>query len=343
MSTTAVKEELAGETQRHAGSDLLLRKLPLLAKAYALTQQHPKDPQAECNLLCYGPEVYRIHSIARRQDDSGFLRSSRRRQRVEVEEDDENDDAKKRELRMDAVVALPTRIPFLGIIESELCNSMESLQEARRGTKRTEVDTTDARSGKGTSRRIGGKRRRHGAESDAQKGNDESDEERNEDAGVKEEDGIIRSGIEDDVGGEECVLLRAIREPLMTSHAGDKTNQVGTMGLSNTRNGQKNSVFNEGVGGGRMPWEQMLESIMNRYGTADVEKDGEAVQSYLRRVSWIEQQKKLQSGLGATAGTRYRNEQPWMSMTDAMRVQKEMQRMRLQRKRFHRLHKSTEG
>ncbi|EAN83015.1 hypothetical protein C3747_184g67 [Trypanosoma cruzi] len=342
MSTASVREELTGETQRHAGSDLLLRKLPLLAKAYALAQQHPKDPQAECNLLCYGPEVYRILSIARRRDDRGFLRP-RPCQSLEAEEGDDNDDEKKRESRMDAMVVLPTRIPFLGVIESELCKSMESVQEARRSKKGSEDDTADARSANGASRRIGGKRRRHGAEVDAQKGNDESDEEENEDAGVKEGDGATRSRIEYDVGGEECVLLRAIREPLAAWGAGDKKNQAGATGASNTRNGHKNSGFSEGVGGGRMPWEQMLESIMSRYGAADVEKDGEAVQSYLRRVSWIEQQKKLQLGLGAATGTRHRSEQPWMSMTDAMRVQKEMQRMRLQRKRFHRPHKPTEG
>ncbi|KAF8279566.1 hypothetical protein TcBrA4_0101430 [Trypanosoma cruzi] len=71
-----------------------------------------------------------------------------------------------------------------------------------------------------------------------------------------------------------------------------------------------------------------------RYGARMWEKDGEAVQSYLRRVSWIEQQKKLQLGLGAATGTRHRSEQPWMSMTDAMRVQKEMQRMRLNESGF---------
>ncbi|RNF05925.1 hypothetical protein TraAM80_04224 [Trypanosoma rangeli] len=339
MSTASCKETSTGEAPRRAGSDLLLRKLPLLAKVQALEQQHPKDPQAECNLLCYGPEVYRIHSIACRRDDRGVLQSRRGGRLGEEDEGDGNDEKKNFLSKMDAAVALPTHMSFLAMMELELRKSMESLQDARRGKQGLEGGIANA---KGAAESTGDKKKKkHGANWDAhRKQNGESDEgETDDDERVKDILGTTRTGVEVGVGGEECVLLRAIRAPRVVAHARGTTIPTGEAGLSNFRNGNRNSDARDGAGDGCMPWEQMLESIMSHYDATDDDKGGKAVQSYLRRVSWIERQKKLQSGLGVAAETLHQNEQPWGSMTDAMRVQKEMQRMRLQRKRFRRLHK----
>ncbi|RNE99209.1 uncharacterized protein Tco025E_09057 [Trypanosoma conorhini] len=343
MSAVSGKATSTVEAPRQAGTDLLLRKLPLLAKAQALGEQHPYDPQAECNLLCYGPDVYRIHSIARRRDDRGPLQS-RRRGRLGEDEDEE----KRRLSEMDAVVALPTHMPFLAVMESELRKSMDSLQDADGRKPGVEGETANAGTARSAANSTGDRKRkkRHGASWEPQrKGSRASDEEEPDaddggaDEGAKGLFGATGAGAEAALGGEEDALLRAIREPRAAVRAGDTATPAGAVGFSNSTNVTRNGAARGGVGGVRLPWEHMLSSIMSHYGAADDVKGGDAVQSYLRRVAWIEQQKKLQPGLGAAAEMLHRNEQPWVSMTDAMRVQKEMQRVRLQRKRFRRSHK----
>ncbi|ESL05092.1 hypothetical protein TRSC58_07300 [Trypanosoma rangeli SC58] len=244
---------------------------------------------------------------------------------------------------MDAAVALPTHMSFLAIMELELRKSMESLQDVRRGKQGLEGETTNATAAKGAAESTGDKKRKkHTSNWDThRKRNGESEEGETDDGDERAQGplGTTPTRVEDGVGGEEYVLLRAIRAPRVAAHARSTTTPTGEAGLSNFGKSNRNSDASDGAVGGCMPWEQMLESIMSHYGATDDEKGGKAVQSYLRRVSWIERQKKLQSEPGVAAETLQRNEQPWGSITDAMRVQKEMQRMRLQRKRFRRSHK----
>ncbi|KAF8279849.1 hypothetical protein TcBrA4_0101420 [Trypanosoma cruzi] len=65
MSTAPVREELTGETQRLAGSDLLWRKLPLLAKAYALAQHTQRIHRQSA--ICFATDqkcivFFRLHA-----------------------------------------------------------------------------------------------------------------------------------------------------------------------------------------------------------------------------------------------------------------------------------------
>ncbi|KAH9588968.1 hypothetical protein LSM04_007559 [Trypanosoma melophagium] len=284
------------------GSELLLCKLPLVAKAHTLAREDPADPQAECNVLSYSTDVYRVLA------------------------------------GINTYVALPTHMTFL-----------TALENARREEKRKETETTTAV---------------HSNEEETQKGkekeenseDDENDfEEDNNNEEYDEEVAVAMGSVQR--GKEELKLLHSIREPLERIHGivRGRENTTGhsltTTGLNNNNNNNNNnkrsynydrmsSISSSGVitPAGRISWEVLLESLMTRAAAAG-DEDDEKVRSYLRRVSWIEQQKKLHTMHNGSLEALEGREQSWMSMSEVMRVQKEIQRMRSQRNRFHRAKK----
>ncbi|ORC87239.1 uncharacterized protein TM35_000232100 [Trypanosoma theileri] len=258
------------------GSELLLGKLPLVAKAHALARQDPADPQAECNVLSYGTDVYRVLACR------------------------------------DTPVALPTHMTFLTALETARREEKE---------KETETDTTTA---------VHSNEKKKRKEEEKEKDNSEAENEEEE----EDEEAVLGSVPR---GKEELKLLHAIREPL--ERVGESVR-----GSENKKiNNNNNSISSSGIAAatapaGRISWELLLDSLMTR-GAAAGDEDDEKVRSYLRRVSWIGQQKKLHAVHSGSLESRGGSEQPWMSMSEAMRVQKEIQRMRTQRNRFHRAKK----
>ncbi|KEG10652.1 hypothetical protein DQ04_03461030 [Trypanosoma grayi] len=214
---------------------------------------------------------------------------------------------------MENKVSLPTRMSFLTTVEAGLRKSSASLREADRKRR---AEEKRAAKGKGTegSAPVG---------SAGVKNRDDSEE----DAVARGSAGAGENGIDSRRGGEERVILRAAREALEKPRelGVDVTGRDDAAGLERSNNNIK----------GRIPWERMLEFLMSHDGV-DSDGNGEAIRSYLRRISWIEQQKKLQPVHSGAVEALQHGVQSWLSMPEAMRVQREMQRMRAQRKRFRR-------
>nr|CCD13758.1 unnamed protein product [Trypanosoma congolense IL3000] len=285
---TKEEKDSRGESTIRVGSQLLLRKVPLLAKARACAQQDPGDPDAECNVLSDGPDVYRICSLisAGNKDHAVFSALPHKRRRDGGEMGDE---------ALDSQLVLPTRMEFLTLLESRLNKSSLPHHSPTEEGEVSEKNLTHS----------SGKR-------DVER-NDES-----EAIALRDEKHYHPA-----CGQEERKMLDAIRKPLEGKIAP-------LFGVENSTG----TVSTGGKSMKRVPWEDMFETLMNRSSGAGAE--GDAVRSYLRRVSWIAQQKKQQLFLTGAAETLTSDRQSWASMSESARVQKEIMHMRAQRQRFHR-------
>ncbi|KAG8340839.1 hypothetical protein ERJ75_000378500 [Trypanosoma vivax] len=320
------------------GADMLLLKLPLLAEARARVLQDPQDPQAECNVLCYGPETYRVLSalVARAGWRAFSLLNPRKRQREDppatsLTHAAPGDCAESR-------AVLPTRMPLLNTLEGKLHNTALALREVRAKEESETKQVVLSSDKKRKASEAGRRNREDSSGCDMVESEGELMREEHEPGGKM--CASIRNG-------EESAILRAIRATIK-----GRTCDTFVNGVDNTTY-YSLTVKNNTSGSGtaavpsspntkirqheqHVPWEIMLDGLMECKTVEDGVAD--AVRSYLRRVSWIEQQKnkhQLQSQ-GVAAETLSLGEQSWGSMSEALRVQKEMVRTRAQRKRFHR-------
>ncbi|SCU70540.1 uncharacterized protein TEOVI_000211400 [Trypanosoma equiperdum] len=330
--------DTSGDVRSRVGSQLLLRKFPLLAKARAYAQETPDDPRAECNLLCYGSDVYRIYSLTSAEMDGSGVIFSNPQKRQRTDDEPSNGDGGALLRSIDDRVALPTQLSFLTLLENELRKSETALRSAAQKSKTPEKETTDDNE-KGKKAK-----NRDGTVSHSQKGGRDTAE--GGEGKTTQNDSGVERGFPHHKE-EDRLILEAIRKPLDGGMRSAGAHNNGSCGSEKAPGGDQNS--SRGVAGSgkveeRLQWEIMAESIMSRSevvaGTEGT--GGDAVRSYLRRVAWIEQQKGRQSLTNSAAETAPHGEQLWSNMTEAARVQKEIMRMRAQRKQFHRERKKGE-